>query len=356
MFSGLLNDWVTLDGSGTTAFIQDREGWLDLSTCADVTLWLEVRAVSNPGAGNVLLVYQTSPATDEALFVPVASSITLAAAPTPFITKVRLGDNAAVPLARFLRWSLEGTAAGGWSVTFRIHAFGGQGSAAAGDPSSLALEGWWRGSYAGSPWAGTPSAGGSASRELTEATSPPSIGAAQNGYAPADFDGTDDVIGSSTAFTTFAPSAAGSIWCLFFADTAGSDAGAGLRFDNAGLVANDGGGTAFNLTFSTSGVAVDLYDGAWQELNTACATGAYHLAQVRWDSLTLELRIDSSAWATVAAGAMTGSTGGIVLGRNYSSVFFDGRILDAGTAAIAMSDATFDSIKSYVNSRYGLAL
>jgi len=53
---------------------------------------------------------------------------------------------------------------------------------------------------------------------------------------------------------------------------------------------------------------------------------------------------------------MIGSTGGIVLGRNYATAFFDGRILEVGAAPSALSDATFDDIKSYVNSRYGLAL
>jgi hypothetical protein len=357
MFSGLLNDWVTLDGSGTTAFIQDRNAWLDLASSADVALWLEVRGVTNPGAGTVTLTYETAPARDEALLMPLAPSLTLAASTAPVITKVRLADNPTVPLARFLRWKLAGTAAGNWSVTFRVHVFAGHGSAGAPGPSSLTLEGWWRGSFSGSPWVGSASAGGSGSRDLSEATNPPAIGAAQNGYTPAEFDGTNDNISSATAFTTFVSAAAGSIWCLFLANTAGADAGAGLRYTNKGLVANDGGGTAMGLTFCTAGVAVDLYDGtAWKEVITACSTGAYHLAQVKWDSTDLKLRIDSGAWASVSANAMTGSTGGLVVGRNYANARIDGRILDVGTAPTALPDATFDDVKSYINARYGLSL
>jgi hypothetical protein len=164
MFNGLLTDWLTLDGSGATAFIQDRKTWLDLAACADVTLWLEVRSVKNPGAGTVVLSYETAPATDESLFVAMAPGITLAASASPVITKVRLADNPGVPLARFLRWKLNGTAAGSWSLTFRVHAFGGHGTAAgAADPSSLSLTGWWRASYAGSPWTPSASAGSSGS-------------------------------------------------------------------------------------------------------------------------------------------------------------------------------------------------
>jgi hypothetical protein len=45
-----------------------------------------------------------------------------------------------------------------------------------------------------------------------------------------------------------------------------------------------------------------------------------------------------------------------VVGRNYDTKFLDGRILDVGMATSALSDGSFDSVKSYVNSRYALAL
>jgi hypothetical protein len=224
------------------------------------------------------------------------------------------------------------------------------------DPASLSLEGWWRADFAASPWTGTASAGGSGARNLTEATNPPAVGAAQNGKNPADFDGTNDLLGSATTFTTFAAAAAGSIWCLFYADTSAADAGAGSRHDNEGLVAEEGGATALNLTFSAGGVSVSLYDGAFKEVITACGTGAYHLAQAKWNSTNLYLRIDSGSWVSIAAGALSGSAGGLVVGRNYDTKFLDGRILDVGMATSALSDGSFDSVKSYVNSRFALAL
>ncbi len=236
-----------------------------------------------------------------------------------------------------------------------LYAFVGGGSAPVFDPATLTLEGWWR-EYSASPLAGIASAGGSGSRDLTEATNPPSVGALQNGRAPADFDGTNDLLGSATTFTTFAAAAAGSVWCLFYADSAAADAGAGLRLDNEGLVCESGGATAFNLCFSDAGVTASLYDGGFKERVEACTTGAYHLAQVKWDSTNLKLRVDSGAWNSIAAGALSGSAGGLVVGRNYDTKFFDGRILDVGMATSALSDDNFNSVKSYVNSRYGLSL
>ena len=99
----LLQDWGSFFGNGTTAIVQATANWLDLAAFSDVVLWLEVRSVSNPGAGSVTLSYETSPVADGALFQSMAS-ITLTASTTPVITKIRLADNPTVPLARWLRW------------------------------------------------------------------------------------------------------------------------------------------------------------------------------------------------------------------------------------------------------------
>lgn len=126
MFSGLMQDWLTTDGAGTTPFVQPRPDWLDLETFGDVTFWLVVRGVSNPGAGAVVLTYETSPATEDSVFQPLGV-VALTASATPVITKVALSTNPSVPLARYVRWKLEGTTAGNWSVTFRIFVMANKG-------------------------------------------------------------------------------------------------------------------------------------------------------------------------------------------------------------------------------------
>jgi hypothetical protein len=96
---------------------------------SDVTFWLEVRSVANPGAGNVVLTYETSPSADDGCFQPLAT-VTLAASPSPVITKIPLGSNPAVPLARFVRWKLQGTQSGSWSTSFRVFAAAGHATVA----------------------------------------------------------------------------------------------------------------------------------------------------------------------------------------------------------------------------------
>ena len=144
MFSGLLQDWTTIDGAGTAPSVQTRTDWLDLALFADVVLWLEVRSVTKPGAGDVVLTYETSPCTDDSIFQPLGT-VTLAASSTPVITQVKLSANPLIPLGRYVRWKLAGTATGNWSGTFRVFAMANRGSSGATfTPATLAgLVGWY---------------------------------------------------------------------------------------------------------------------------------------------------------------------------------------------------------------------
>ena len=57
--------------------------------------------------------------------------------------------------------------------------------------------GFWRADHIefdGSPWKGVGTRGYALGRDLSEATNPPSAGTAQNGYVPAQFDGTNDIL------------------------------------------------------------------------------------------------------------------------------------------------------------------
>jgi hypothetical protein len=358
MFSGLLQDWATMDGAGTAAFAQARPDWLDLEAYADVLFWLEVRAIQNPGAGNVVLTYETAPALEESLFQPMGA-VTLAASSSPVRTEVK-SSNGPVPLARFVRWKLAGTAAGNWSVTFRIFTMANSGRPGGFDLAALPLSGWWRGSYVGSPWTASASAGSSAANgDLSEATNPPAIGTALGGFTPASFDGTNDEISSSSLLDAFVAGGTGSALVLFLATQASAAAPAGQPYDDPGLVVQSGGGTTWGVNYSTAGVRVGFYDGAWQDLAVAAAVGVYHLAQVKWDGASLWLRVDSGSWSSLAAGACNPSAAGgvVTLGRNYSSAaFFQGRILETVFANAVLDDATFDKAKDYVNARYGLTL
>jgi hypothetical protein len=222
--------------------------------------------------------------------------------------------------------------------------------------ATLTLTGWWKGSYGGSPWVGSASAGTSGSRNLTEATNPPAAGAAQNGLTPADFDGTNDKLSNALTLDNFITNSAGSVWILFRPDTAGTAAAAFSKHTQRGLLAQDGGSTTFSVTHSTAGVALSIYDTSQKEIEIACGIGAYHLAQVRWGGGNAELRVDNGLWSTTACTGMTGTAGALVVGRNFFNQFFDGRILEVGIAASRLDDATFNNIKSAINSDFALSL
>ncbi len=224
------------------------------------------------------------------------------------------------------------------------------------DPATLSLTGWWRADYAGAPWAAVASAGSSGSNgNLVTNGADPAVGTAQNSLDPADFDGSDDELKNTNTLDTFFGNGAGAGWCLFLADSAAADAGAGSRVDNPGLVFQDGGGVSWGIGFSDSGVTGILYDGAYKEVAVACGTAAYHLARWRWNGSLFEVGVDSGAMSNIAAGNMTANAGALAVGRNYGGAFFNGRILEIGLAN-AITDGNFTSITSYVNSRYALSL
>ncbi len=353
MFQALWQDWAFLVGDGTTPFPQGSADWLDVGPYGDAMFWLEVRSVSNPGAGDVKLAYETSPAADDALFRSLAE-ITLTASSTPVITKIALGGNPEVPLARWLRWKLVGTASGAWSVTLRIHVLARKGSSSGFDAATLSLTGFWRASYAASPWVGVPSAGSSGSRDLSEATNPPSAGAAINGLTPADFDGTNDVLTNATQMGTLLSASAWSCWALVNIDA--------INTNNTDVwlndpIFNDSG--AFWGIHLKSGGTVHAYqwDGAAKSVSETIATGAWALVQAKYDGTNLRLRVNGGSWQSVAAGNIATTTGTLRVGLTPTAGHaFDGRMADLGIANTAFSDATFDDLKSYINARYGLSL
>jgi hypothetical protein len=116
--SFVLQDWTTIrGGTGVTQITQHEPGWLDLEAYQDITLWLLVTEVT----GTPTLTYQTSPTSDDSLFQAIATAITLTAATTPVVTSVLMLTAAlagTTPLARFVRWQLNGTPP--WDATLRI--------------------------------------------------------------------------------------------------------------------------------------------------------------------------------------------------------------------------------------------
>jgi hypothetical protein len=222
------------------------------------------------------------------------------------------------------------------------------------DPSTLTLTGWWHASFGGAPWLGSPSAGGSAGRDLTEVTNPPSIGAPIGGVTPAAFDGTNDRLGSTIAVSTYLSPAAWEVDGLFGADAAPA-ATPGAGYSSPALITDSVNGFLY-VAFNSAGVVAGHYDGvSFKEIVSPCPTGGLHAFHAWYDGAKLNLVVDGNAPATpVAAGNASFGPGLLKVGTNYSnSATLNGRILELMTSAQVLGDPARKSVRAYWNRRYG---
>lgn len=217
------------------------------------------------------------------------------------------------------------------------------------NPATLSgITGWWRTNFAASPWVDQ-----LALHNFAEATNPPAAGTALNGLTPANFDGINDRLIGPAASTLFNVNAGG-IWCLFNGDAAPPAASSGYDEPSMFTTAN----ADVSLTFNSTGVGFLVQDTvAFRVFYVAASVSNYHLAQMKWDGANMRYRVDSGAWTSSAAGSTNALPALAQMGPNYAlAAFFKGRIAEIGTTNVATSDADMDSVKSYINSRYALAL
>lgn len=236
-----------------------------------------------------------------------------------------------------------------------------RGSASVFNPATLSLTGWWRASYAASPWVGTASAGTSGTRDLTEATNPPAAGSALNSLTPADFDGTNDRF-YVHAWTSLFSLAAGTAVVLFNADADAAEITTN-GYDEPTLIGSADGNASMGLSVHISGgtthrVRAHIRDsGGYKTRVQTYSLSSWNLATLRWDSSNMKLDLNSLSTQTIACGAIPSCTNNTLFGNNYTgTLFFNGRIAEFMTAQTALADADVTNIKTYVNSRYGLAL
>lgn len=227
------------------------------------------------------------------------------------------------------------------------------------DPATLVLTHWQRGSFASSPWAATASAGDSGSRALSEATNPPSAGTAVNGFTPALFDGTNDVLFSPTGSTDLWTASEYSYVLLAKPITAAAPTGSGAWADEQFL----GDANAYiGLAYTTLGLKAHHYNGVGSGVETTAATaatGSYHMMLVYYDGTTLRVDVNagvSVGSATVGSISGFGSSGAMRIGRgNAAGSFSNVEILEVMTSKVNLSPYKA-GLKSYFNARYGLSL
>lgn len=229
------------------------------------------------------------------------------------------------------------------------------------DPATLTLTGWWRADgstgYQNSTgtWDGVASAGGSGSRDLTEATNKPADGPALNGHTPPDFDGTNNREANATAISTMLSASAWRGWWLVNCDAIATNSATSYLND---CIMDDSGGF-WGIFLRANGGSPLVYayqwDGAEKKAQESISTGGWALIQARYDGTNIRLKVNSGSVQTAAAGNISTTTGTIRCGYNVTTAF-NGRMADIGLLASAGSDADFDDIRSYVNARYGLSL
>jgi hypothetical protein len=360
MKDALLQDWATFEGTDTTPWVQDRSDWLDLQPQSDAVFFLEVRGVTNPGAGGVTISYETAPAIDDSLFQPLAT-LTLSASLTPVVTRVILATNPAVPLARYVRWKLTGTDVGSWSATIRVTVLSARSSGAF-SPASLPLSGWWR-DYPGSvPWSGSTSGGTSGSHATNNVGTAIPTGASLNGHATASLNGTNGAFTTVDNMSALFSTTSVSGWILVNPTSIAHD-DAVNPYNNDSFIVTQGASWFYTYMRQGGGTpkaGIGLFNGTTEQFveTTGITTGSWHLVQFKYDGTNLKIRVDSGAWQSLAAGPIGGgSSAPIDIGRTVAgTVFTNALVSEFALSSSVLADSDFDSVKGYVNSRYGLSL
>ena len=119
----MLQDWTTLEGSGSSAIVQSASKWLNLEGYRDAIFWLEVSGMTTLST-ELYMSYETAPLNEPTLFTAMVPEFLMTASSTPVLTKVLLSQNPTVPVAGLVRWRIRQNAAGAWRVTFRVHCLG----------------------------------------------------------------------------------------------------------------------------------------------------------------------------------------------------------------------------------------
>lgn len=220
-------------------------------------------------------------------------------------------------------------------------------------PLDLPWEDFWRADYVGPSWPGLILA-----RDLYDAIDYPATGPTQNGYTPANFNGTNVLYADGVA-EDYLGTTEWTVHAVFKA--ASLAAPATFPADDRALLSVGPSTCAVQISLNTSGVAAVQYDGVGGYSVTPSAsigTTDYHVVQARWTGATLEIRVDGGAWQSVALAsqvAYSGTGETLRVGVNYDGTkFFDGDLLEIGVASVAFSDTQLDELYAHDVARYAL--
>jgi hypothetical protein len=220
----------------------------------------------------------------------------------------------------------------------------------------LPLTGWWRASYSGAPWAGTPSGGTSGSHPAYVGTVAPSVGTAVNGLSPAHFNGSSNYLRDNV--NPFATYISGTGYrCALLVNVGANAAPAANAYQDAALVC-DGGTGAWGIGVNSDEVRVyHAHTGVYTTLAQPITQG-WHVIDVAYDGTTLSLSVDGNDAVTATVAALNGfGTDAFLIGANYdASAYFAGDIAEILVCDQPLTGISASAIKSYLEARYALDL
>ncbi len=227
------------------------------------------------------------------------------------------------------------------------------------DPATLALTVYLK-DYAGAPWAGTASAGTSASQAFSVGSAP-SIGASFGSHASASFNGSANNLVHAT-FADVVAVAAYSFQFIVNMTAAAAPAGAGNEYLDPAIIGDPTNGEIYT-SFTTAGAHAGHYDGSAYQDTTPIplATGAKACIQVKYDGTNLKCRVNgkdhtgASGWESVAVGHLRGAALAhtVGLGTGYAGLL-NGLVAQVLASNTALSDATFDLLYADAQANYGV--
>jgi hypothetical protein len=225
------------------------------------------------------------------------------------------------------------------------------------DPGTLSLTGWWRANYSASPWTGTASAGTSGSHDLSEATNPPTTGTTVNGFTPARFNGTNQILNAGTTVPNFIGLNKVSGWAVGKVTDVSSPRAFWINLP---------GITVYPRCFNNAGSPIFKFslnnDAVGSPVSTAFTLSAWQLFTWRYDGANSQCGVNAAPGSAGGGSTSAYSTNLTqpsetpIVGRSNGSTFYVQDMLEVAITNIALTDQNFADIKSYVNARYGLSL
>jgi hypothetical protein len=220
-------------------------------------------------------------------------------------------------------------------------------------PKQLALTAFWRDYPGSAPWTGTASAGTSGALPATTAGHDASSGAPINGHVPAAFN--HQYLDADQALS----SVAGSISILMNPSSLPAQGASPIQDAILYQDSNDWWGVGVSI----AGARGWVFDGAYKTpAESALPNAQWTLLQMKWNGVTLYFRTNGNTWQSVAAGPTAGLSAGATatyIGEGSVAGFgadFIGEIAELAASNTVLSDATFDKIRGYILSRYGLTV